>query len=83
MSVEADLKVYCRAYVATLYDGVWIVNWVYWIPIQYTQSQCIHFATHTTTESLTESLLWTLLLIQLRAQFCNHRNHSYGITFHH
>jgi hypothetical protein len=26
-------------------DGVWIDNWIYWIPIQYTQLQCIHFTT--------------------------------------
>jgi hypothetical protein len=26
--------VYCRAYVATIRDGVWIVNWMYWISIQ-------------------------------------------------
>jgi hypothetical protein len=25
---------YCRAYVATLRDGVWIVNWIYWVSIQ-------------------------------------------------
>jgi hypothetical protein len=26
--------VYCRAYVATIYDGYWIVNWIYWITNQ-------------------------------------------------
>jgi hypothetical protein len=49
---------------------------------QYTQLQRIHFVTHT-AESLTESLLWTFSLIQLRAQFCSHCNHSHGIPCHH
>jgi hypothetical protein len=26
--------VYCCAYVATIRDGVWIVNWIYWVSIQ-------------------------------------------------
>jgi hypothetical protein len=28
---------------ATIRDGVWTVNWIYWITIQYTQLQCKHF----------------------------------------
>jgi hypothetical protein len=33
---------YCRAYVATIWDGYWIDNWIYWITHSYTQLQCIH-----------------------------------------
>jgi hypothetical protein len=28
--------------VATIYDGYWIDNWIYWITHSYTQLQCIH-----------------------------------------
>jgi hypothetical protein len=34
---------YNVAHTATIQDGVWIVNWIYWISIQYTQLKCKHF----------------------------------------
>jgi hypothetical protein len=30
---------------ATIQDGYWIYNWIYWITNSYTQLQCIHFIT--------------------------------------
>jgi hypothetical protein len=35
-----------RVCVATIKDGYWIDNWIYWITQSYTQLQCIHFVTH-------------------------------------
>jgi hypothetical protein len=41
-SIQSHFWHHCRAYTATIKDGYWIDNWIYWITISYTtRLQCI------------------------------------------
>jgi hypothetical protein len=62
---------YCRAYVATIRDGVWIINWIY----------CTRTLKYDTTESL--RTFPVLQLTTISQQLCSHCNHSSGITCQH
>jgi hypothetical protein len=66
LNIVGYLNIVARA--ATIRDGVWIVNWIYWITIQYIQSQCKH--------SVANSQLSP-------SDVLSGCNHSYGIPCHH
>jgi hypothetical protein len=51
---------------ATILDGVWIDNWIYWITNQLRTIYSVYTLQLSTTESL-------LFLWRLRLQLCNHR----------
>jgi hypothetical protein len=65
-------------------DGVWIDDWIYYThTLKYNWVSPDSLSLTTDNWVLTESLLGTTLLIQLRAQFCDRRNHSTGIPCQH
>jgi hypothetical protein len=58
----AFINKYIVARTATIWHGVWIVNRIYWIPIQYTQLQSKHFTINSqlSPSGLSQSHNWQL-----------------------
>jgi hypothetical protein len=81
-----SLLSYCRAYVATIQDRVWIDNWIYWITLNYSYSvlQCTHFTVHcnTHTNLLSPGVLSPVVTSQRRSFLRSHvpRLRSSGLS---